>query len=205
MDKKLLYKKFIKAICSYPSYLNKRLFLIRPCSVTISKSAEIDIQGYCYFNSEFDSRRVWKNKTSGRLFLADKSVIKLNSTTFYSGITLSVNKNAVLTIGKSYFSYDCRIACFNSIKIGDGCAISQNVSIRDSDNHEILRDGFEKSAPIIIEDNVWIGINVTILKGVQIGEGSVVAAGAVVTNSCPPHSLIAGVPDRIIRSDVYWK
>lgn len=53
--------------------------------------------------------------------------------------------------------------------------------------------------PVVIEDDVWVGANVTILKGVTIGRGSVVAAGAVVTRSCPPYSIIGGVPARLIR------
>ncbi len=205
MDKKKLSELFTKIICSYPRYLKKRLFVMRPCSVTICKGAEIIIKEYCFFNNEFDNMRVWKNKKGGRLYLANNSKFIIDSTTFYSGITLSVNEKAKLKIGKSYLNYDCRIACFNEIEIGDGCAISQNVTIRDSDNHEIIRDGYIKSAPIIIEDNVWVGINTTILKGVRIGEGSIVAAGSVVTKSCPPHSLIAGVPARILKTNVYWK
>lgn len=51
---------------------------------------------------------------------------------------------------------------------------------------------------VIIESDVWIGCNVTILKGVKIGRGSVVAAGAVVTKSCPPYSIIGGVPAKLI-------
>lgn len=51
----------------------------------------------------------------------------------------------------------------------------------------------------MIEDDVWGGANVTILKGVTVGRGSVVAAGAVVTRSCPPYSIIGGVPARLIR------
>ena len=52
----------------------------------------------------------------------------------------------------------------------------------------------ENDAPVVIEDDVWAGSNVTILKGVTIGRGSVIAAGAVVTKSCPPYSIIGGVP-----------
>ena len=59
--------------------------------------------------------------------------------------------------------------------------------------------GQEHDAPIVIEDDVWCGANVTILKGVTIGRGSVVAAGAVVTKSFPPYSIIGGVPARLIR------
>lgn len=55
-------------------------------------------------------------------------------------------------------------------------------------------------APVVIEDDVWAGANVTILKGVTIGRGSVIAAGAVVTKSCPPYSIIGGVPARVIRT-----
>lgn len=52
---------------------------------------------------------------------------------------------------------------------------------------------------VVIESDVWIGCNVTILKGVIIGRGSVVAAGAVVTKSCPPYSIIGGVPAKVIK------
>ena len=53
--------------------------------------------------------------------------------------------------------------------------------------------------PVVIEDDVWCGANVTILKGVTIGHGSVVAAGAVVTKSCPPYSIIGGIPAKLIK------
>lgn len=57
----------------------------------------------------------------------------------------------------------------------------------------------ENDQPVTIEDGVWIGANVTILKGVTIGRGSVVAAGAVVTKSCAPYSIIGGVPAKLIK------
>lgn len=57
----------------------------------------------------------------------------------------------------------------------------------------------ENDLPVVIEDGVWCGANVTILKGVTIGRGSVVAAGAVVTKSCAPYSIIGGVPAKLIK------
>ena len=57
----------------------------------------------------------------------------------------------------------------------------------------------ENDAPVVIEDDVWIGANVTILNGVTIGRGSVVAVGAVVTKSCPPYSIIGGVPAKVLK------
>lgn len=57
----------------------------------------------------------------------------------------------------------------------------------------------ENDAPVIIEDDVWIGAHVTILKGVTIGRGSVVAAGGIVNKSTPPYSISGGVPARVIK------
>lgn len=57
----------------------------------------------------------------------------------------------------------------------------------------------ENDAAVVIEDDVWTGANVTILKGVTIGRGSVVAAGAVVTKSWPPYSIIGGVPANVLK------
>ena len=57
----------------------------------------------------------------------------------------------------------------------------------------------ENDLPVVIEDDVWCGANVTILKGVTIGHGSVVAAGAVVTKSFPPYSIIGGVPAKLLK------
>lgn len=72
--------------------------------------------------------------------------------------------------------------------------------IIDITENEKRKNGINKyDAPVIIEDDVWCGANVTILKGVTIGHGSIVAAGAVVTKSCPPYSIIGGVPAKIIK------
>ncbi len=64
------------------------------------------------------------------------------------------------------------------------------------DVHEKLP---ENDAPVVIEDDVWCGANVTILKGVTIGHSSIVAAGSVVTRSFPPYSIIGGVPAKLLR------
>lgn len=64
------------------------------------------------------------------------------------------------------------------------------------DSHEKLP---ENDADVIIEEDVWTGANVVILKGVTIGRGSVVAAGAIVNKSCPPYSIIGGVPAKVIK------
>lgn len=57
----------------------------------------------------------------------------------------------------------------------------------------------ENDQNVVIEEDVWCGANVTILKGVTIGRGSIIAAGALVTKSCPPYSIIGGIPAKVIR------
>lgn len=57
----------------------------------------------------------------------------------------------------------------------------------------------ENDAPVVIEDDVWTCANVTILKGVTIGRGSIIAADAVVTKSFPPYSIIDGVPAKVLK------
>ena len=104
------------------------------------------------------------------------------------------------------------------IEIGSYCLISWNVGIADSDFHPLepaqrlidaqaLAPYFEnrpprpklKTAPVMIGDNVWIGMNATILKGVTIGNNSVVAAGSVVTKAVPANVVVAGNPAVVIK------
>ena len=57
----------------------------------------------------------------------------------------------------------------------------------------------EDDRDIVIESDVWVGANSTILRGVTVGEGSVIAAGAVVTKDVPPYSIVGGVPARVLK------
>ena len=83
--------------------------------------------------------------------------------------------------------------------------ISEDVIIRDSDNHCIKKTGYQKTKPIYIGNHVWIGLRATVLKGVTIGDGAIVAAGAVVNKDVPPKTLVGGVPARIISKNVEWE
>jgi maltose O-acetyltransferase len=89
-----------------------------------------------------------------------------------------------------------------SISIGDRVCIGHHVQLITT-NHEIgseeQRCGVVQPAPIVIEAGAWIGARATLLPGVTIGQGSVVAAGAVVTRSVEPNTLVGGVPARLIR------
>lgn len=61
------------------------------------------------------------------------------------------------------------------------------------------------TAPVIIEDHVWIGKTVTVLKGVKIGEGVIIGAGSIVVRDIPPRCMAVGTPARVIKKDVKWE
>lgn len=89
------------------------------------------------------------------------------------------------------------------ITVGNNVALGHHVHLVTT-NHEIgdetRRCGKVSPQPIVIQDGCWIGARATLLAGVTIGKGSVVAAGAVVTRDVPPNSLVGGVPARLIKS-----
>lgn len=122
----------------------------------------------------------------------------------YSGAKIYINKGASLVLGGGYINHNLNISCFERITIGQGVAISENVTIRDSDDHTIASSQHPVTKPIVIGDHVWIGMNVTILKGVTIGRGAIIAAGAVVTKDVPENALVGGVPARVIKTGVSW-
>lgn len=124
----------------------------------------------------------------------------------YSGCRICVNDNATLQIaGDGYINYRTQIDCFNSIKIGKGTIISKEVMIRDSDNHTVSTNTAGMSQPIVIGNHVWIGMRAIILKGVTIGDGAVIAAGAVVTHDIPPRCIAAGIPATVRKDNVTWE
>jgi acetyltransferase-like isoleucine patch superfamily enzyme len=134
---------------------------------------------------------------SGKIIIGNR--VKIWS---HMGITqISVGENARLTISDNTFiNTGVVISVRNEVYIGQNCQIANQVIIMDNDFHGIEdRNKPEDPAPVIIEDNVWLATRCTILKGVTIGHGAVVAAGAVVTRDVPPYTLVGGVPAKIIR------
>lgn len=122
----------------------------------------------------------------------------------YAGSFVRVLKNGVLQTASGFINENVQITCAEKITIGDDCNIGRDVIIRDYDGHTI--DPSQPiSAPVRIGEHVWIGQRAMILKGVTIGDGAVIAAGAVVTHDVPAGALAAGVPAKVIRENVDWK
>lgn len=154
-------------------------------------------------NDSFEETRKRKYKSELRIRPQGKLRL-LGKIKLYNGASIFVSNNAMLTIGDNTFiNTNSNVICFNEIKIGNNCAISDNVYITDSDSHQLNEN--TRSAPTVIEDNVWIGYGCTILKGVTIGKGSVIGANSVVTKSIPPYCLAVGTPAKVIKKDITWQ
>jgi acetyltransferase-like isoleucine patch superfamily enzyme len=196
--RKILKINYIKSLL-----LSKALnILVFPkVNIGLSKNVEIINNGHLRLGETWE-----KNGYLPSMFkMGDNAILKVNGNfNIFSGFKVSINEGATLEIGDGYANYNVNIACFEKIKIGKNVIISENVSIRDSDNHKMLYSGYEMSKPIIIDNHVWIGMNVTILKGVHIGDGAIIAAGSVVTRDVPKHCLFGGVPARLIKENVSW-
>lgn len=144
--------------------------------------------------------------------------IVIGKNTHIRGELLTMNYGGSIEMGDNCFLGEySRIWSGDRIKIGSNVLISHQVNISDTDTHELdaneRREGFVniirkgqpkqkgsiKTKPIVIEDNVWISFNAVILKGVSIGTGAIVAAGAVVTKDVPAYCMVAGNPAVVVK------
>lgn len=130
---------------------------------------------------------------------------------------LETQENGTIQIGDyTNIRFNSHIGAVGKVTIGRHVIISNNVYIYDNNNHptspkrrrQLTEDRFgpllnswanAAFAPVLIEDNVWIGFGAVILKGVTIGRGSIIGAHAVVTNCVPPFSVVAGNPAVVVK------
>jgi acetyltransferase-like isoleucine patch superfamily enzyme len=191
----------------------KKMYQQRQIKETMKRFHKNATIGSCFdcglssgiYNESGDRQRIVIGhhcRISGSLFCKSSGSIEIgNYTTLQNGV---------------------HVQCLTSVKIGHFVGIADGTLITDNNNHSIdpierikhrmrvapggdgypgLGNGWELSetAPTIIEDVVWIGSNVLILKGVIVGEGAVVAKNSVVTKSVPPYTIVAGNPARIVK------
>jgi len=160
--------------------------------------------------------------------------IDIKKTVGLSGCTITIKgENNTLSIGDhsrlrnmtiEIVGNDCSIkigekcvighGCYLSAKeenihlqIGNNCMLSRNINILTSDGHPIYQNGIRinPAQSISINNHVWLADDVTILKGVTIGEGSIVGIHSLVSKSIPEHSIAVGVPAKVIKSEIDWE
>ncbi len=120
------------------------------------------------------------------------------------------NENTQILIGKNTTIEDAHIAVTenqSSIKIGEDCMLAKGIEIRNGDSHSILDENGNRinyALDVTIENHVWIGSKAMVLKGVNIMEGAIVAAGSIVTKDVPAKSIVSGIPAKVIKENIIW-
>jgi acetyltransferase-like isoleucine patch superfamily enzyme len=123
------------------------------------------------------------------------------------GCRFDIGSSAVAKMGRGFVNANTNFIIMNGITIGNDCAISWNCEFLDEDFHTITYSGKNERSPSIeIGNHVWIGSNVTVLKGSKIPDGCVVASRSVVCSVFEnPNCLLAGNPARVIKENIEWK
>ena len=181
----------------------------------------IDVTGdWCSFptpsNIEVGENTLIDTSACFRKYYSKLAVgLKIGSNVTLQGPGLAPDINGYIEIGDYCFISSASIAATDKIIIGNYVCIAGGVTIVDSDFHPLdpgsrmidtvavstigdksKRPKFD-SAPVVIEDDVWIGFNATILKGVTIGKGSIIQPGAVVSRNIPAGSIVSGNPAEV--------
>jgi maltose O-acetyltransferase len=169
--------------------------------VTIGKNSKF------HLGSEVHNLQIRKD----RIVIGENTHIRGELLIWPYGDGISIGNN-------TYVGKNTIIRAGEKITIGNSVLIAHNVTIIDSDSHEInyleRDEGFRRmlteghpalkgnvsTSPITIEDYAWISYNVCILKGVTVGKGAIIGAGSVVTKDIPPFTLYAGNPAKFIRT-----
>lgn len=152
---------------------------------------------------------ILKCKPGSRIQIGNRNIFNSTEQSNLVGINrrciiATHRKTATLSIGNGCGFSGTTIGAFEKIEIGDNVICGANTLITDSDWHGIKPDEragiFAASKPVRIERNVWLGVNAVVLKGVTIGENTVIAANAVVTKSIPANVIAGGNPCVVIKN-----
>ena len=204
------YKKCISLIQSSNIFLNYKfrnngiINALSNTNVILDKNAKIIVEsGILTINSNYDNYEIG----SFNLIMGQESKLIVHSNfNLHKNGHIIIRKNAKLELGSGYISRNCKIRTFHNIEIGNNVAISENFTIWDDDTHILNNNEIEdKHKEIKIGNHVWIGNNVTILKGVKIGNNVVIASNSLVNKNIPDNCLCAGIPAKIIKENINWQ
>jgi acetyltransferase-like isoleucine patch superfamily enzyme len=142
--------------------------------------------------------------SGNRLIIGDKAILR--------GTVLEImGNNCTIEIGNASMIGD---NCYLSVKeegikliVKEDCGLSRNVKVMTSDGHPIFQDNMRinPAKDIVIDKHTWIGDNVTILKGVHIGEGCVIGINSTVVKDIQSKSVAVGNPAKVVKENIEWK
>ncbi|GAB6012659.1 acyltransferase [Viscerimonas tarda] len=129
----------------------------------------------------------------------------INGTLWIEGSNCHITiGNRVTVINASFTVTEDNLA----ITVGDSCLFSYGIEVRTSDSHSIIdlasKERINRGESIEIGNHVWVGVKTMLLKGVKIGDDSVIGAQSLVTKDVPANSIAAGNPAKVVKSDITW-
>jgi len=171
----------------------------------------------------------WRSRFSSAVKIGRGSSIAWRRVRNARGNSLTVGENSIVhahisfeeaggevRIGNRSFIGRSHLVCYRSLVIGDDVIMSWGITVVDHDSHPINWEArcsdvvdwakgrknwkHVAHAPVVVKDKAWIGFNVSVLKGVTIGEGAVIGACSVVTRDIPAYTLAVGNPARVVKS-----
>jgi coenzyme F420-reducing hydrogenase beta subunit len=179
-----------------------RFIFFRNSFVAIGKNTKVILYAPFFMGR----RHVVKSNMDTRLGIEDWASLIVNGKfDMYQGTFIWIKRSGTLELDGGFMHEGVHITCGAYIKIGKNAHIAKNVIIRDLDGHYVESADYRTAKPVIIGDNVWIGNRAMVLKGVTIGDGAIIAAGAVVNKDVPSYSVAAGNPAKIIRTNIKWR
>ncbi len=193
----LLFNKILILTDAVYWKLNSYLF-------TFLQSCLLKVKGIKYGHQiKFYGNPTFKRAHSASISIGDNCTFRSSSTSNLIGINrpciiTALGQDSKLIIGNNCGFSGTVIGCFTEIILGNNVRCGANTLITDADWHlDDPRSG--KPRPVLIHNNVWLGVDVIVLKGVTIGENSVIGAGSVVTKDIPANVIAGGNPCKILK------
>ncbi len=186
-------------LASIREWLTSRIMLILLKLKGVQFQSGLRFFGFAKFTKVRNGRITIGEKCTFRSY-ATSNLIGVNRPCIISAIG---NDSPIVEIGNNCGFSGTVIGAFNKVILGNNVRCGANTLITDSDWHlDDPRSG--KPSPVIIADNVWLGVNVMVLKGVSIGENTIIGANSVVTKDIPANVVAAGNPCKVLKKiDIY--
>lgn len=215
----LIYKNQIKALSKKNRFFNRlisfltTLYARRGVKVIKSPGVSIDVfnlgAGNCF--------KTGKNCFADRIkleFRGNNNIVIMGDNVSMKEkcrIMVTGNNCSIRVGNNSTFSHHCQLEAQEEgthIVIGEDCMFSNNVLVRTNDSHYIYdaKTGCRTNMPasVYIGNHVWAAAFVTIMKGVKIGEGTVIGYRSVVTKEAPASCIVVGTPAKVVKTDIEW-
>lgn len=199
VQRKSVSRKYL-GLCAYVNGLSK---------FTFERGAGVvfDQEGFLVLGTERSSFRGWTGRTA--MYIREQGRLEINGYNEIGrgSLVWILEGGRISFAGNTFTAGKNMLISKERVSIGRNCAIAWGVTICDHDFHKLYHGGKQRveTAPVTIEDNVWIGMNATVLKGVTVGAGAVIGAGAVVTRNVPSATIVAGNPAQVVAENIEFR